>query len=118
MANEFECPQPGIYFGMPESEYHAARALSCSGIKQLSVSPLNYWHNNLSLDREPPEESYPQRFGKAVHCRLLEPDSFRDRFAVELSKDDHSAALVTVDDLKVFLSANGLPTSAKKKQEL
>ena len=34
---------PGIYFGMPDSEYHADPSLSNSGIKSLLVSALDFW---------------------------------------------------------------------------
>jgi hypothetical protein len=113
------CPEPGIYFDMPEDVYHAARALSCSGIKQLSVSPLNYWHCNLNPDRDPPGETYPQRFGKAVHCRLLEPARFRESYALELCEEDMpEGTLFTVEQLKAFCAENGLPTSSRRKQEL
>ena len=34
---------PGIYFGLPEEEYHADRSLSASGIKDIHVTPLTFW---------------------------------------------------------------------------
>jgi hypothetical protein len=110
--------KPGIYLNMPEEEYFAAKALSCSGMKQLAVSPLNYWHRNLNPDFVRGEETYPQRLGKAVHCRLLEPSAFADRYAVELSADDVPGALITMDDMKAFLAEHGLSTTAKRKQDL
>lgn len=113
-----EAIEPGIYFGMPEDEYHGADGLSCSGMKQLAVSPLNYWHNNLNPDRLPPEETYPQRFGKAVHCWLLERDSFWEKYAVALSQDDFEGLLVTIDDLKAYCVEKGIDSKAKRKQEL
>lgn len=110
--------EPGIYASMPEEEYHAAAGLSCSGMKQLAVSPLNYWHHNLNPDRQPPEETYPQRFGKAVHCRLLEPARFSQSYAVKRTPEDYPGCLVTADDMKAWLAEQGLPATAKKKQEL
>jgi len=103
---------------MPEDEYHAAAGLSCSGMKQLSVSPLNYWHQNLNPEFVQPEETYPQRIGKALHARLLEGDTFADRYAAAATPDDFPGCLVTVDDMKAWLAENGLPVSAKRKQEL
>src|SRR4051812_45092153 len=113
-----ECPPPGIYFEMPEDVYHAARALSCSGIKHLAVSGLNYWHKNINPDREEDEETKARRFGKAVHCYALERERFDRSFAKRLSAEDHPGALVTTDDLKAFLEASGLPKSGKRKQDL
>ena len=59
-------PAPGIFFDLPEADYHAARALSCSGIKHLTVSDLNYWHRNLNPDRGPEGDTPARRFGRAV----------------------------------------------------
>lgn len=109
---------PGIYFGMPEEEYFSAKGLSASGMKQLAVSPLSYWHHNLNPQREQPEETYAQRWGKAMHCRLLEPARFAGCYAAELDKADLEGALDTMDEMKVWLAAQGLPTTAKKKQDL
>jgi hypothetical protein len=110
--------EPGIYFDLPEEQYHAARALSCSGIKHLIVSKLNYWHKNLNPAREPEDDSGARRFGKAVHSLALEPERFARTFAPKLSPEDVPGALVTADDLKAFLEANGLPKSGKKKSDL
>lgn len=110
--------EPGIYFDLDEETYHAAEGLSCSGIKHLTVSRLNYWHRNLNPDREPEEDTGARRFGKAVHSFALEPDRFGRAFAMKLSPDDFPGALVTADDMKVFLEANGLPKTGKKKSDL
>ncbi|WP_020474530.1 PD-(D/E)XK nuclease-like domain-containing protein [Zavarzinella formosa] len=112
-----EIPE-GIYFGLPEDEYHAAAGLSCSGMKQLSVSPLNYWHHNSNPAFERPEESFPMRFGKAVHCRLLEPERFHQMYCRELSVEDYPGALQTIDHMKEWLSDHGMPTTSKRKQDL
>ncbi len=110
--------EPGIYFDMDEASYHAAEGLSCSGIKHLTVSKLNYWHKNLNPDREPEDDTGARRFGKAVHSRALEPERFDRNFVMKLFPEDYPGALVTADDMKAFLEANGLPKSAKKKSDL
>lgn len=110
--------EPGIYFNMDEEAYHAAEGLSCSGIKHLQVSKLNYWHKHLNPDREQEDDTGARRFGKAVHALALEPERFRRNFALKLSPEDHPGALVTADDMKAFLEANGLPKSGKKKSDL
>ena len=33
----------GIYFNMPEDEYHAQEGLSSTGVKELLQSPVNFW---------------------------------------------------------------------------
>lgn len=52
-AKRIEWPTPtradhadGIYFRMPEEEYHADSALGASGICDLCVSPLAFWMNS------------------------------------------------------------------------
>ncbi|OWK42170.1 PD-(D/E)XK nuclease-like domain-containing protein [Fimbriiglobus ruber] len=110
--------EPGIYFNMPETAYHASEGLSCSGIKHLTVSKLNYWHKNLNPDREPEEDTGARRFGKATHAFALESERFAQHFAMKLSPEDFHGALVTADDMKAFLELNGLPKSAKKKSDL
>lgn len=110
--------EPGIYFDLPEADYHAAHGLSNSGMKDLAVSELRYWHRNLNPNREQDEETPAQRWGKAVHCRLLEPKRFSEVYAKGLSKDDCPDALMTTEDLQEFCKANGLQHTAKRKQEL
>lgn len=109
---------PGIYFGMEEQQYHSICALSNTGIKHLYVSPLNYWHQNLNPDFEGREETKALRFGRAAHCLALEPERFSKAYAPAISPADYPGALVTTDDLKAFLEQNGLPKSAKRKQDL
>jgi hypothetical protein len=109
---------PGIYFDLPEDAYHSARGLSCSGMKHLTVSDLNYWHRNINPARTPEEDTEARRFGKAVHCYALERDRFDRCFVDKLCEDDFPDALVTADDMRKFLEANGLPKSGKTKQEL
>lgn len=36
----------GIYFRMPEADYHADSALGASGIVDLNISPLRFWKNS------------------------------------------------------------------------
>ncbi|MCE9565822.1 MAG: PD-(D/E)XK nuclease-like domain-containing protein [Planctomycetes bacterium] len=103
---------------MAEEDYQAAEGLSCSGMKHLAVSPLNYWHHHLNPNADPRSETAALRFGKAAHCLGLEPGRFAERFALKLSADDFPGALVTTDDMKAFLAAHGLPKSAKRKQDL
>ena len=110
--------EPGIYFNMDEEAYHNAEGLSCSGIKHLTVSKLNYWHKNLNPHKEPEDDTSARRFGKAVHSLALEPERFHSAFAMKLSPEDYPGALVTMEDMKAFLELNGMPKSGKKKSDL
>lgn len=110
--------EAGIYLDLPEDVDHAAEGLSCSGIKHLSVSKLNYWHRNINPEREPEDDNGARRFGKAVHALALEPERFARSFATKLASEDFPGALVTVDDMRAFLESNSLPKSGKKKADL
>jgi PDDEXK-like domain of unknown function (DUF3799) len=109
---------PGIYFGLDEKLYHRARGLSNSRMKDLEVSDLNYWYRNLNPAYTQEEETEPQRFGSAVHCRLLEPQNFSLRYTEKPTAEDIPGCLDTVDDIKKWLAEVGLPVSAKKKQDV
>lgn len=52
--------------------------VSWSHLKEMAVSPLAYRH---SVDT-PREDTAAYRFGRALHCAVLEPDAFEARFAV------------------------------------
>jgi hypothetical protein len=110
--------EPGIYLDMPEADYFAIPALSFSTMKRLQVSPLNCWHHHLNPDREEPKETPAMRFGSALHTAILEPDKFDSRYVQEIVPDDFPGCLVTMDDLKKWLLDHGMPTTAKRKQEL
>lgn len=66
------------HIGMPATEYHAIEALSASGAKLLLRSPAHY----LAARNAPKEPSAAMRLGTIVHGLILEPDTFRDQFAV------------------------------------
>lgn len=71
----------GIYFGMPEETYFAAKALSCSYIKKLIVSEKQFWHCMYNPKKKPDESKKTLDYGKAMHRYTLEPDTFLDAYA-------------------------------------
>ena len=108
----------GIYFNMHEAVYRMAHGVSHSALKHLHVSPLQYWDKCINPDREVTEETYPQMLGKAMHTAILEPTEFTSRYAKIPSKSDFDRVLDTMDDLKAYCEEIGLPTTAKRKQDL
>jgi hypothetical protein len=109
-------PEPGIYFGMPEEEYHAIPALSSSGIKKLAASPMIFWAGSwLNPEKDAPsspeereKERVHQRLGKAYHCRLLEgAAAFADRWCVGLDKADYPDAIESVEEIKAAIEKAG-----------
>jgi hypothetical protein len=120
-------PPPGIYFGMPEEEYHALPALSSHGIRNLASSQMLYWSrtpfvSELALKREQEkQEKDPahRTIGKAYHCRIMEgADEFHRRFAVELTEEDCEGALESTDQIKAAIKALDRPPYSKVPDQL
>lgn len=115
---EATCIKPGIYYDMPAEMYHAAAGLSNSGIKDLMISPLRFWHRHINPERveEPPTPE--MAFGTALHCAVLEPERFDSCYCRDLHPVDYPDALVTMDDLREWLRNRNLPTTGKLKMDL
>ena len=84
----------GIFFDLPDAEYHAVERLSASGIQRLCVSPATFWaSSHLNPDRpdEDEEQTKAQQLGKAYHCARLEPERFAVEYCREIDKGDYAA---------------------------
>lgn len=114
-------PPVGLHFGVPDEEYHAWPALSCSGIRKLASSPALYWATTpwLNPDIEDEEEADWKNVGKAYHARILEgKQAFHDRFAIALDKDSIPDLCVTIDDIRArLLDVHRMPTKKTGKKE-
>ena len=102
----------------PDAEYFAAHGLSNSGMKDLAVSPLRYWHLHINPNRPEPRTTPEMTFGSALHCAVLEPDKFPLRYAREIDASDFDGCLVTMDDLRAFLKARGIAPKGTRKADL
>ena len=100
---------------MPDSQadYFDQPGLSASGMKDLEVSPLRYWHLHINPNRPKDEPTPEMQFGSAVHCAILEPDQFDKRYACECVPPE--GCLDTVDDLRKALSAIGIAAKGTAK---
>ena len=65
---------PGIYFGMSDETYHRLPYLSATGIKNLLVSPMDFWARSWMnpWKEEDEQETEAKTLGKAYHKRILE----------------------------------------------
>lgn len=97
-------------------EYRKAPGLSNSAMKDLAISPLRYWYLHLSPDRPERKESPEMKVGSALHCAVLEPNLFNDRYACEFiaPKD----CLVTADNLRKFIIDSGGKPKGTTKSKL
>lgn len=99
----------GIYPLMTDEEYFGSAELTNSDFRLLAESALHHKHKDLFA-----LEGDKFIFGSALHCSVLEPDLFEDRYAVEtfegsdLNKNSNaykeakSAWLETVKDKHVL----------------
>lgn len=77
MVIEITKPEPladGIYFDLPEDAYHADPALGSSDIKNLIISPLQYWaHSHMNPDKVVKEDTDATAFGTWMHEAVFDP---------------------------------------------
>lgn len=97
----------GLYFGLPEEDYHRAFALSASGIKWLRASTLDWWARSpLNPDPDDEEDTEAQAIGTAYHKRILEGrDAFYARYAPALDLADFPDALRTNEEIITAIEA-------------
>lgn len=69
----------GIY-SLPESEYRAADAVANSDLKLVKRSPAHFYAARLDPNREPEIDTPSKLMGRALHCAILEPWTFGQRF--------------------------------------
>lgn len=70
--NAVSTKKPGIYFNLPNEEYHAGPGISKSGLWTIQMqSPAHYRYGER-------EEKTHFDFGEACHLAILEPNKFED----------------------------------------
>lgn len=108
----------GVYFDLPDTEYHRALALSASGIKNLRISTLDWWVRSPLNPQQPTEEdseTFAKTLGKAYHKRILEGrEAFARTYAAAVDPADHPNALRSNDELSQRCKDLGLKASGKK----
>lgn len=67
----------GIHYSMPYDEYRAHSAISRSDLAEIERSP-----RHCEWRRRHPRESRQMDLGRAVHCAILEPDEYEQRYVV------------------------------------
>jgi exodeoxyribonuclease VIII len=74
--------KPGVHYGLDINFYHADEGISNSGLSLIARSPLHYYARYLD-PRRPAEKDRKgdQLTGELLHCALLEPGAFDNRYA-------------------------------------
>jgi 2-hydroxychromene-2-carboxylate isomerase len=103
-----EILEPGIHYDLSMEDYLSIKALSRSGIKDLIISPLNFWRNSPFNPQREVEEKEALTIGEAHHARFLEgKEVFESRFAPEFDARP-AGMLSSSDELKDRLKELGL----------
>lgn len=69
--------KPGIY-DIPDAQYFAADGINNSGLKEIRRSPAHFKYRQ----DNPKEPTAAMKAGTALHCAILEPGAFMNRFAI------------------------------------
>lgn len=106
-------PEPGIYFDMPEEAYFSAPAFSSSGIKDILVSPLDFWMKSwMNPDRPEDKDTTAKLLGSAYHKAILEGiEAFEAAYAVKPEVDEFPGVLKSGDELKAACKELGQKAS-------
>lgn len=109
--------EDGLYFGLSEDVYHRLPMVSAHNVKDLLISPLDYWENsnlNPAPDEEDNEDTFARILGRAYHTRILEGrEAFVACYAAKFVCPDD--ALDTNDELKEACKKLSLAVGGKKQ---
>lgn len=107
---------PGVYFSLPEEQYHTDPALGSGDIRKLFTCPMYYWRgSHMNPLREAGEETPALLFGRALHKLVLEGrEAFVAAYTAAPEAADHPGCFVTVDDLKKALKDFGEKVTGNK----
>lgn len=83
--NKKKCPPPGIYYDVPFEEYVSWNAMNGSTLAKAIQNDgvtISMKHLRAALNDElkTTGDSNDKRWGRAWHCRVLEPELFKKRF--------------------------------------
>jgi hypothetical protein len=92
----------GVYFGLPNDQYHADPALGSGGIRDLLSGGPTYWWNSVLNPNRKRKATRALDFGAACHTMVLEgAATFHAQYA---RTPDPEGALVTLKDLQAYLA--------------
>lgn len=97
-------------------DYFSAPGLSNSGMKDLAVSPLRYWHLHINPERPADEPTPEMQIGSALHCAILEPAAFDKRYACEAIPPE--GCLSTIGDMRDWLKSKGVTPKGTLKVDI
>lgn len=110
MTSENNLPD-GVYFNIPEAQYHDLKRMSASNIKNVLISIPTFWAKSwMNPEREEVEtDTKAKILGSAYHVAIFEPDTLDARYAGEPDIDAADGILTTDTQVKAELKELGLP---------
>lgn len=105
---------PGIYRGIPNSDYHRGHGYSKSSLDLVRHQPAALAEVLDSTEERRPTPA--QAFGTAFHTRVLEPQEFEERYCLPFNPP--ADALATIDHMKAALDGVGAEYKASSKKEI
>lgn len=82
--------KPGIHYGITYAEYAQIDAVSSSALRDLRVSPRNYWRKR----QMPDQDSDTYRIGRASHTAILEPLRFLREYVLWEAKTKNGSGKI------------------------
>lgn len=99
----------GVYIDLPFEYYLQDPSLSQSGMKDLLVSPMNFWINSGLNPERKKNETSAMSLGTAVHTRILDGlHAYSEQYAVAPKKRDYPNAVDGAVALKTLCKEMGL----------
>lgn len=90
----------GLVLGLSNKKYHSGPGISKSQLDDIAESPATYiWRKSAPVDEE---KLKALDMGTALHCLLLEPEEFKDRFIIAPEFNRRTSA--GKDEEKEFLA--------------
>lgn len=97
--------EPGIYFGLSDTDYHADGALGSTGMKRLLQSAPDFWWESPMNPARPEDKETPAKiFGRALHRAVLEG---REAFEAIYSPTEFPGNVKAGKDERAFIASVG-----------
>jgi len=107
----------GIYFNMPDSEYHSIPYFSRSMVQYVNMGAEEAWHQApINPNKALNESSYAMDLGTAMHSMILEPEIFNQLYIRRPKKEDYTNKIILdkVSELQDFLESVGEKKTGRK----
>ncbi len=68
---------------IPNDVYHGSAGISRSALWEFKKSPYHYWYKYVNPERKPSNTTPAMKLGELVHALVLEPQYFKERYAIK-----------------------------------